>query len=79
MDEPMAYVALAPCGCVKLATVDTPERADVNAREIAACIKAGYAIERVTCAWVRQHYRCICDVCRPAKRTTPVEQEVMEL
>lgn len=81
LPEPMAYVALAPCGCVKLATVDAPERKETNAREIAACVKAGYRIERVTCDWVRENYRAICDQCRPVrrKRVVPATQEAMEL
>lgn len=78
--EPMAYIARAPCGCMKLATVDTPDRAKDNAKEVAACITAGYTIERVTCAYVRANWVSSCDSCRPkAARRVIREQEVMEL
>lgn len=71
--EPMAYVAIAPCGCTKFAGVDTPERAKTNAKEIAACVREGYRVERVTCDWVRKNFRNECAGCKPA------EQEAMEL
>lgn len=80
-EEPMAYIAKAPCGCTKFATVDTPEHAKDNAKEIAWCIKQGYIIERVTCAWVRENWRMDCDVCRkPKKQAKAIQQQtVMEL
>lgn len=77
--EPMAYVALAPCGCIKMATVDTPERVQENAKEIAASIREGYRVERVACAWVREHFRSMCIVCRSQRRIVPAGQEVMDL
>lgn len=81
--EPMAYVAKAPCGCTKYAGVDVPAAAKDNAREIAWAIKQGYAIERVTCQWVRENWHSECDVCRKPKRTrgrtAPAQQEAMEL
>lgn len=78
--EPMAYIARASCGCIKLATVDSFERAKDNAKEIAACITAGYTVERVTCAYVREHWVGSCSVCRPgATRRAPPGQEVMDL
>jgi uncharacterized OsmC-like protein len=77
--EPMAYVAIAPCGCVKMATVDTPERKETNAKEIAACVKDGYTIERKTCAWVRENWVSSCDLCRRRKKAKPAEQGVLGL
>jgi hypothetical protein len=65
--EPMAYIARAACGCIKLATVDSPRRAETNAKEIAACVKLGYTIERVTCAWVRENFVSSCEECKPRK------------
>lgn len=73
--EPMAYIARAPCGCIKLATVDSPERKKDNAKQIALCIAAGYTVERVSCAYVREHWLGACDHCR---RVTMI-QGVMEL
>jgi hypothetical protein len=62
--EPMAYIARAPCGCIKLATVDTPDRAKDNGKQIAACITDGYTVERVTCEYVRKHWTGSCAICR---------------
>lgn len=59
--EQMAYIARCKCGAIIMATVDAPEHANENAQEIAACLKAGYTIERVTCEYVRTHWsRCTC-------------------
>jgi hypothetical protein len=73
--EPMAYIARAACSCIKLATVDTPARAKTNAKEIAACVKLGYTIERVTCSWVRENFVSSCEVCRPKKKVKRQEQQ----
>lgn len=53
-DEPMAYIGTAPCGCVRFAMVDTPERQKTVAREVANAIRDGLTISRVTCEHVRQ-------------------------
>lgn len=71
--EHMAYVAIATCGCTVMATVDCPEHADENAREIAACIRDGLRIEHVTDDWVRTESRWGCDVCRkPTQEALPL-------
>ena len=72
-DEPMAYIALRPCGCFVMAVADIPANVKSTAREVAACIRDSFAVERVTCAYVREHFRVSCAACKPAK------QEVMEL
>lgn len=79
--EPMAYIAVAPCGCTKMATVDRPQYAKDIAKEIAACARAGYTIEHVTCAYVREHWLSSCEQCKPGKRrrAAPAAQEMMEL
>ncbi len=51
--EPMAYIGTAPCGCIRMAIVDDPNRRREVAREIAAAIRQGEAVERVTCDYVR--------------------------
>jgi hypothetical protein len=51
--EPMCYVGKAPCGCYLFASVDNPERAKENAKEIGKLIRAGWTIEKQTCQWVR--------------------------
>jgi hypothetical protein len=69
----MAYVAIAACGCTKMAAVDRPEYAEENASRIAACIRDGLRIEHVTSAWVRTESRWSCDVCRePAQGELPL-------
>ena len=49
-----AYRSFKPCGCVGLVAVDCPEMQEDNATEVAAAIRAGYHIERVTLDEVRQ-------------------------
>lgn len=63
-----AYVAIAPCGCTKMACVDEPKHAKDTAKEIAACIRYGWRIERVTVGWIREHWVGSCDICQPPKR-----------
>ena len=49
--EIFCYIATWPaCGCILFVTIDEPEHAKDNAKEIARCIKAGYSINRVTVA-----------------------------
>lgn len=52
--EPMAYIGIAPCGCIRMAVTDRPEARRAAAMEIAAAIRSGYTVERVTCEYVRQ-------------------------
>jgi hypothetical protein len=63
-----AYIARAACGCTKMATVDLPEHAKDNAKEIARCMRVGLTIERVTVGWVRDNWHSECEVCRPRKK-----------
>ncbi len=51
-NEP-AYIGRAPCGCVRLAIVDTPAGRRDTAKELAAAVRDGYTIERTTVAAVR--------------------------
>ena len=52
-----SYIARCKCGCggTIMATVDVPERKRETAKEIAKCIRDGYAIERVTVGYVRSN------------------------
>lgn len=65
----MAYVGIAPCGCVHFAVVE--ERAAEFASDIASCIRDGLRIERVTNQWVREQSRWSCDACK-----IPVQTEI---
>ncbi len=51
--KPMAYVARDSHGCILFAAVDTPDMARDNAKEIAACIRKGLTVERVSLDVVR--------------------------
>ena len=55
MSDTPAYVAKCKCGCGALifATVDVPDMAKSNAKEIAKLIREGYAVERSTVEVVR--------------------------
>ncbi len=80
--EPMAYVTIAPCGCVKYAGVDRADLAKSNAKEMRWAMEHGYKVERVTCQWVRENWRYDCDVCRkPEKRNKRASdaQQVMDI
>jgi hypothetical protein len=57
--EHMAYIAKAPCGCLRMAVVDDPAHKQRTAREVAKAVKNGEAVERVTCEHVRTTpWRC---------------------
>lgn len=55
--EPMSYIGIAKCGCIRWACVDTPDMAKQIAKDIPKIIKQGGKIERVTCEYVRQNMR----------------------
>jgi hypothetical protein len=60
-EEFPAYIARCKCGAIIMATVDVPEHAAEVAKEIAKCVREGYAIERVTVGYVRQNWSdCTC-------------------
>lgn len=50
------YVARKPCGCIVAASVDEPEYARVNAKEVAKWIRQGLNVDRVTVAVVRDEF-----------------------
>ena len=52
--ESMAYISRAPCGCIRMAVVDSPDHKRDVAREIGKAVRAGESVERVTCEYVRQ-------------------------
>lgn len=73
--EPMAYIARKACGCFVWAGVDVPAMRKDNGKEAAWAIAQGYAVDRVTCQYVRDTWRSSCAVCEP-----PVaQQEAMQL
>lgn len=44
-----------------MATVDIPEHKDDTAKEVAECVRAGFAIEHVTVGYVRENWsNCTC-------------------
>lgn len=66
-DAQACYIGRRPCGCVAFAAVDDPAHAKDNAKEVAACIREGWTIERQTTAWVREHWGPGCATCEPKK------------
>ena len=60
-DDYPAYIAKCPkCGNLIMMTVDEPQMRDDNAKEIAACVRAGYTIERTTVGLARNAELCGC-------------------
>lgn len=56
-----AYIARCRCGCggIVFASVDNPEHATDTAKEVARCIREGYAVERTVVSVVRtQPFGC---------------------
>ena len=51
----MAYVALRPCGCMCFAVAEERAKEAHVAREIAACLRDGLRVERVTDQQVRDN------------------------
>ena len=53
----MSYVGRKTCGCIVAAIIDDPDHRKEVAKEIAAWIKDGLTVERVTNDYVREHFR----------------------
>lgn len=84
--EIQAYVALAPCGCVKLLAADVPEHAKTTAKEVAACIRTGCTVERTSVPQAREIARTrmmSCKQCDPKRarkaKQASVQQEALDL
>ena len=65
-EEVPAYIGRCKCGAIRFTTVDKPEYAKDNAKEIAKCIRAGLIIERVTVGYVRATPWGDCTCCKKA-------------
>ncbi len=71
--EPSAFVAYAICGHLVFASVDEPDLAESNAREVARCIKQGLRVEKLSCEAVRQAKWCPADcIARRTKKGVKV-------
>lgn len=53
MGDGYAYISRQPCGCLGMAIVDSPERKQDVAKEVAKAIRLGETVERVTTEYVR--------------------------
>lgn len=58
--EAMAYVGREACGCLQFLAVDSPENRAEVIREVAACIRDGGYVERMTVVAARAvpHHMC---------------------
>ncbi len=56
IENAAAYIARCKCGCngIIMATVDIPEHTDETAKEVASCIRNGYAVEHTSVVFVRE-------------------------
>ena len=54
----MAYMAKCCCGGMVMACVDNPKHKKDTAKEVAACIRKGYSISRITVEEVREMPFC---------------------
>ena len=52
----MAYVGVSPCGCIRAATVDNPEHAKDVRKDVAAFMRAGDTIERLSVELARMQF-----------------------
>jgi len=60
-EETPAYIARCKtCGAIVMATVDLPEHAKDVAKDIASCVRRGFAIEHVTVGYVRANWSSSC-------------------
>ncbi len=48
-----SYVSISPCGCIRAATVDSPEHAKEVRRDVASFMRSGDTIERMKTEDVR--------------------------
>lgn len=53
MNEPMCYVGLRECGCIRAVAVDSPQYKKETAKAVASWMKRGLTIERWTSERVR--------------------------
>jgi hypothetical protein len=51
--EQMAYVGIAPCGCMRAAVVDEPKHAKDVRKDVSGFMRDGLTVERVPVALVR--------------------------
>lgn len=66
-----AYIARKKCGCVVGAIVDSLDDKREVARWVAGWIKSGFAVERVTNEYVREHITFKCPHEKPAQPQQP--------
>lgn len=69
----MAYIGHASCGCVLMATLDTPTRAEQVADDLRDGVLAGLTIERVP---VKQAQLGPCAWHRPPPTPAPEQKEL---
>lgn len=68
-DDGYSYAGYCHCGQLVAASVDIPSRADRNAELVAAWIRDGLKIERVSNETVRSSlHRCTCHPAAPRTR-----------
>jgi hypothetical protein len=71
--EPMAYVGIAECGCLRAACVDDPASKRETAKFVASLIRDGLRVETWTCQAVRDSSDNPwgCEKCRRPKGRKP--------
>ena len=72
-----SYIAKKPCGCIVMATIDTPGHRKETARVVGQCINQGYRIEHVTAQYVRTHWEC--KRCARKRTVEEVQQRLLNL
>ena len=75
MAKDMAYIALCKCGKMVMFCVDLPGRAKDTAKEVAACIRKGFEIKRVTVEAVRNEL----EFCMDSKKHMNSEKDKLPL
>lgn len=68
-----AYVAIRPCGCMCFAAAEERAKESRVAHEIAACLREGLRIERVTNEQVREN-PWGCPICRTSEDSSANEE-----
>lgn len=78
MENDWVYIAHCECGCgnIVMAVVDSPDHKKATAKEIAFCIKAGCAIERVRVEYVRKS-RFGCEKKRALEEAKKAQQSLI--
>jgi len=68
--DSQTYIGLKDCGCLVMASVDSPDHKRETAKEIAKAIREGLNVQKLSTAFVRtMPWKCELHITPPTTRT----------